>query len=184
MFASNCTGCPSSVTAGGGAADRSRARSTSTLALPESVLFQHDRRGVHQRHARFAVDDDPVVCRISLIRPRAHPPRHAAASRHDRGVRGTTADIGDEALEYAGRESACPPARCRTPPAPADPPRRSHAPAGWGARRRSHGRGSWCQAFDDLFEVGLPFAQVLVFSISSNWTRANSSRAESAHSAL
>ena len=72
------------------------------LALLEAVLGQDDRRRVDDHHAGIAVDDDPVVLAHQLAgAARADHRRNVHAARDDRGVRGASADVGDEAGEHA-----------------------------------------------------------------------------------
>src|SRR6218665_2695761 len=72
------------------------------LALAKAVCGQDDGRGIDDHHAGIAVDDDPVVLARQLAgSARSDHGRDAHAARHDGGVRGLAADIGDEAGKHA-----------------------------------------------------------------------------------
>jgi hypothetical protein len=68
----------------------------------KAVLGQDDGRRVDDHHAGIAVDDDPVVLAHQLAGTFARPPRrNVHAARHDGGVRGLAAHVGDKAGKHA-----------------------------------------------------------------------------------
>ena len=77
------------------------------LALPlaEPVLLEHDRRWVDHDDAAIAIDDHPVVLANQTAGFASADHRgYVHAARHDGGVGGAPADVGDEPGEHAALE--------------------------------------------------------------------------------
>ena len=72
------------------------------LALFKAVFGQDDGRRVHDDHTGVAVDDDPVVLAHQLAAGAcAHHGRNVHAARHDSGVRGFAAHVGNKPGKHA-----------------------------------------------------------------------------------